>query len=172
MVCGRIFLVNPSMPYVLVVCTANICRSPMGAALLKHALAAAPEPLRSVEVLSAGVAARQGDPATDYAVAALKKVGLDLSRHRSQPVTQELLDNALAVLVMTESHRASIRFMAQPPPENLLLFREFMPPSGRREIADPYGGSISGYEAARDELVEAIPSLVEFIGRTLKNARQ
>jgi protein-tyrosine-phosphatase len=82
-------------------------------------------------------------------------------------VTQELLDHALAVLVMTESHRASIRFMAQPPPENLLLFREFMPPSSRREIADPYGGSISGYEAARDELVEAIPGLVDFLGRAL-----
>jgi protein-tyrosine-phosphatase len=156
------------MPYVLVVCTANICRSPMAAALLRHALAAMPEPLRSLEVLSAGVAARQGDPATDYSSVALRKVGISLASHRSRPVTQELLDGATAVLVMTESHRSAIRFMAQPPPENLLLFREFMPPGHSKEIADPYGGSVKGYEATRDEIVEAIPSVVEYLGRLLK----
>jgi protein-tyrosine-phosphatase len=156
------------MPYVLVVCTANICRSPMGAALLRHALSAAPAPLRSLEVRSAGVAAHLGDPATDYGVAALKKVGIDLSGHRSQPITQELLGGAVAVLVMTESHRATIRYMAQPPPRHLHLFREFMPEGSHREIADPFGGSMPGYESSRDEIVEAIPSLLEFLNQLLK----
>jgi protein-tyrosine-phosphatase len=140
----------------------------MAAALLRHALAAMPEPLRSLEVVSAGVAARQGDPATDYSALALKKVGISLADHRSRPVTQELLDGAIAVLVMTESHRAAIRFMAQPPPENLLLFRELMPPGQHKEIDDPYGGSVKGYEAARDEIVEAIPSIIDYLGRLLK----
>jgi protein-tyrosine-phosphatase len=140
----------------------------MAAALLRHALGAAPEPLRSLEVISAGVAARNGDPATEYSALALKKVGIRLDDHRSQPVTQELLDGALAVLVMTESHRSAIRFMGQPPPENLLLFRELLPPGQHKEIADPYGGSVKGYEAARDEIVEAIPSVVEYLGRLLK----
>src|SRR5580658_3742498 len=92
--------VEPRMPvpeYIVIVCTANICRSPMAAALLRHALAAQPEPLRSLQVVSAGVAAREDEPATENSIIALKKVGLDLSSHVSRPLTHELLNGALAV---------------------------------------------------------------------------
>ena len=75
----------PEPGHILVVCTGNVCRSPMGAALLQHALAAQPEPLRSLEVLSAGVASRTGEPASPNAVTALKKVGIDLKGHVSRP---------------------------------------------------------------------------------------
>src|SRR3954469_7640476 len=77
-------------------CTANICRSPMAAALLQHALAVEPEPLRSFKVISAGVAARAGEVVSENSVIALKKVGLDVSQHRSQPLTQKILDEAFA----------------------------------------------------------------------------
>ena len=83
--------------------------------------------------------------------------------HVSRPLSDALLDEALAVLCMTESHRAMIQLQAAHPPKNLFLFREFMPQRGDKEIADPYGGSLKAYEAARDEMVEAIPSLVEFL---------
>ena len=65
----------PAPEYVLIVCTANICRSPMAAALLRHALAAQAEPLRSLQVVSAGVAAREDEPATENSIIALKKSG-------------------------------------------------------------------------------------------------
>jgi protein-tyrosine-phosphatase len=145
---------------IVTVCTANICRSPMAAALLQHALAAEQEPLKSLKVISAGVAARPGEPVSENSVLALKKVGIDLSQHRSQPLTQQMLDEALAVLCMTESHRAMIQVQAEPVPRNLFLFRQFMPGDGDREIGDPYGGPLRVYEAARDEMVESIPGLV------------
>lgn len=132
----------------------------MAAALLQHALAAQPEPLRSLEVISAGVAARPGESVSENSITALKKVGLDIAEHRSQPLTQELLDDALAVICMTESHRAMIQVQAEPVPENLFLFREFLPGEVEKEIADPYGGPLRIYESARDEMVESIPSLV------------
>ena len=132
----------------------------MAAALLQHALMAQPEPLRSIRVISAGVAARTGEPVSENSVFALKKVGLDISQHRSQPLTQQMLDEALAVICMTESHRAMIQVQAEPVPANLLLFREFMPGDVEREIGDPYGGPLRVYETARDEMVESIPSLV------------
>ena len=146
---------------IITVCTANICRSPMAAALLQHALAAQPDPLRSLQVVSAGVAARNGEPASEHSVTALKKVGIDLSGHRSQPLTQQMLDAAFAVLCMTESHRAMIQVQAEPVPKNLFLFRQFLPDGAEKEIGDPYGGPLRIYEMARDEMVEAIPSLVE-----------
>ncbi len=145
---------------IVTVCTANICRSPMAAALLQHALAAQPEPLRSLRVVSAGVAARAGEPVSENSVIALKKVGIDLSQHRAQALTQQMLDEAFVVLCMTESHRALIHVQADPPPKHLFLFREFMPGAGEKEIADPFGGPLKIYEAARDEMVESIPSLI------------
>ncbi len=153
----------PAPGIILTVCTANICRSPMAAALLQHALAAQPEPLRSLKVESAGVAGRGGERVSENSVIALKKVGLDISGHTSRALTQQMLNEAALVLCMTESHRAMIRLQADPEPKNLFLFREFMPQRGDKEISDPYGGPLKVYEAARDEMVEAIPSLLEFI---------
>jgi protein-tyrosine-phosphatase len=148
---------------IVTVCTANICRSPMAAALLQHALVAQPEPLRSLKVISAGVAARMGEAVSENSVLALKKVGIDISEHRSQPLTQEILDQAFVVLCMTESHRAMIQVQAEPVPENLFLFRQFLPDEVEKEIGDPYGGPLRVYEAARDEMVESIPSLVAYL---------
>ena len=70
---------------------------------------------------------------------------------------------AVAVFGMTESHRAMLQFAMTPVPRNLYLFREFMPQRGHKEIGDPYGGALKLYESTRDEMVEAIPSLIEFL---------
>lgn len=138
----------------------------MAAALLQHALAAEDGPLKGCRVVSAGVVARKGDAVSANSVTALKKVGLDIAGHRSQPLTQEMLDRALAVLCMTESHRAMIQVQAEPPPRHLHLFREFMAGTADREIGDPFGGPLALYEAVRDEMVESIPPLVKHL-RTL-----
>lgn len=132
----------------------------MAAALLQHALAAEPEPLKSLRVISAGVAARDGVPVSAHAVSALQKVGIDISGHRAQALTPRMLEEAFVVLCMTESHRALICLQNDSPPRHLHLFREFIPDESEREIADPFGGPLKIYEAARDEMVEAIPSLI------------
>ena len=132
----------------------------MAAGLLQHAFAAQPEPLHSLRIVSAGVAAREGEKVSENSVIALKKAGIDISGHVSRQLTQAMLDEAFVVLCMTESHRAMIQLQAEPPPKNLFLFREFMPQRGDKEISDPYGGPLSVYETARDEMVEALPSLL------------
>ena len=148
---------------ILVVCTANICRSPMAAGLLRHALAGQPEPLRSLKVISAGVAAPHGERVSEDSVVALRKVGIDFPHHTSHPLTQDMLNEPAGVICMTESHRAMIQLQAEPPPKHIYLFREFMPQKGDKEIPDPFGGPLKLYELARDEMVEAIPSLLEFL---------
>lgn len=135
----------------------------MAEALLQHALRAESEPLKSLKVMSAGVAARDGDRVSENSVIALKKVGLDLAGHTAQALTQELVQNALAIFCMTESHRAMIQVSFEPPPKHLYLLREFMPPPADPEIGDPYGGPLKLYEGSRDEMVEAIPSVIEFL---------
>jgi protein-tyrosine-phosphatase len=156
----------PSPGFIVIVCTANICRSPMAEGLLAHALAGQEGRLREFPVVSAGVAARAGDPVSENSVVALRKVGIDISGHRARPLTQRMLDEAFAVLCMTEGHRSMIELQASPVPPRLHLFREFLPGPGPREIGDPYGGPLKLYEQCRDEMVEAIPSLLAHL-RTL-----
>lgn len=155
----------PAPKLIVTVCTANICRSPMAEALLRHALAAEPEPLRSCKVVSAGVAARKGDKVSANSVEALAKVGIRISDHRSQPLTPALAAQADVILCMTESHRAIIEVSLDPVPKHVYLWREFMPRGASREIGDPFGGPLAEYEACRDEMVEAIPSIIAFLRR-------
>ena len=86
---------------VLVVCTANQCRSPMAAALFERELARCGAPAR---VRSAGTAAVPDIPATDDAIAVMKDYGLDISTHRSRPVDVSEMATADVVVTMTRAH--------------------------------------------------------------------
>jgi len=91
------------MSVLLFVCTGNTCRSPLAAAIAgawvaKRGLTA------SVSVLSAGTAAVPGHPASVGSVAAAAERQLDLSAHRSQPLTLEHLRGATLILTMTSAH--------------------------------------------------------------------
>ena len=137
----------------------------MAEKLLAHALAAQDSPLREIDVISGGVSAMNGQHASINSVKALASVRLDLSGHRSKQVTTQMISNSLAVFCMTESHRRILRGFFPESRTPLHLFREFMPPPTNHQIPDPYGMSLENYVQCRDSMVEAIPSLVDFIKR-------
>jgi len=87
-------------PDVLIVCTANRCRSVMAGALLTRRLGAAGV---AGCVHSAGLLG-DGQPAPPGAVAAMAGYGLDVSRHRSRLVTPDELGAASLVLAMGREH--------------------------------------------------------------------
>lgn len=85
--------------HVLVVCTANVCRSPMGEALLRKALRRAKV---DVSVSSAGV--RAGAlrlPVDPVAVRLMANQRLDISRHVPRQLTPRMVREADVVLTMT-----------------------------------------------------------------------
>jgi protein-tyrosine phosphatase len=85
---------------VLVVCTANIARSPLAAAMLAASLDGS-----GLTVASAGTEALPGYPAAEASQRLAAVRGLDLRGHRSRPVTDELIRDADLVLTMSERHR-------------------------------------------------------------------
>jgi len=90
------------MHSVLLVCTANICRSPMAEALLRARLGEAAADWR---IESAGTWALEGEGAAPRAIKVLKARGIDLSQHRSRVVDASLLNRARLVLVMEKGHK-------------------------------------------------------------------
>jgi protein-tyrosine-phosphatase len=148
---------------IVFVCTANTCRSPMAAGLFKHALEAQPEPLRSLKVSSAGVSVFDRQPANPNSARAMSKVGVNIEDHRSQPLTPSMADSALAFFGMTESHLALLSLQIKPAPANAFLMREFIGDGTSIAIPDPFGMNLSAYEACRDSMVEAVPSLLKVV---------
>jgi len=140
----------------------------MAEALLRHALAAEEEPLKSLKVTSAGIGGWSGIPVTPNSVAALRKVGLDISQHRSRALDPAILSRAVLILCMTESHRSAILMDFPETSAPILLMRELLPPPADPEIPDPYGSNLQSYEDTRDSIVEAIPSIVEYLRENVK----
>lgn len=154
--------------YITCVCTANICRSPMAERLLAHALEKETAPVRSLEVVSVGIYAIKGKRASENAIRALDKVGLDLKNHRSQPINEDILQNSIVTLCMTELHRQSIKEFFPELKIPVILFRELMESSDSVQIRDPFEMSLKNYEECRDLMVEAIPSILTYLRKRLE----
>jgi protein-tyrosine phosphatase len=95
------------MTSILVVCTGNICRSPIAEGLLQAELVrrfgdGAPR------VFSAGTAGWEGSPATPEGVEAAAELGIDIAGHRARKVRGELLREADLIVCMAGEHRDRI----------------------------------------------------------------
>jgi protein-tyrosine-phosphatase len=152
---------------ITVVCTGNVCRSPMGERLLQHALKAEDGPLADYKVVSAGVSAFPGDPPSRNSVKALKKVGLDLTDHRSRPLSGQLIEISDLILTMTSGHADIIRMRHPDLAAGVYRFREWIA-KGSKEVPDPFGGPLDIYLETRDSLAEAIPSILDFLKQNLE----
>ncbi|HEC34541.1 MAG TPA: low molecular weight protein arginine phosphatase, partial [Chloroflexi bacterium] len=137
------------MATVLFVCTGNLCRSPMAAALLQARLVQDPA-RRGWRVLSAGVWAEDGLPASPGAVMAMAERGLDLGDHRSCQVTEPLMREADLILGMTAHHVEALRLAFPQAADRVRLLAEMAGES--HGVADPYGLSPVEYRATAAEL--------------------
>ncbi|HEX2095248.1 MAG TPA: low molecular weight protein arginine phosphatase [Longimicrobiaceae bacterium] len=132
------------------VCTGNTCRSPLAEALARRELER--RDWRHVQVASAGIAAVDGSPPSRNAAEVARRHGLDLSSHRSRPLTPGLLEWADLVLAMSPSHVYALERMGGG--GKVALLSEFAagPDGEGYPIHDPFGGDEEAYEATLQEL--------------------
>jgi protein-tyrosine phosphatase len=142
---------------VLFICTGNLCRSPMAVGVAQHILATRlkcrPEDLRKhgFEIASAGTGSAPGYPPSANGVAALAERGIDLSGHRSQPMTVDSLLAADYIWVMTEGHLDQVlRLAPEVAPRTALVDPHGDP------VDDPIGGDINAYRACARHLEAAL----------------
>ena len=95
------------MTRILVMCTGNICRSPIAAGLLRHALVARFGESAPV-VTSAGTAGWEGSGAVAESVQAASERGVDIADHVAHLVTTEMILEADLIVAMAAEHRGAV----------------------------------------------------------------
>jgi protein-tyrosine phosphatase len=177
------------MTSILVVCTGNVCRSPMAEGFLRKALAdTLGDP--GVAVSSAGTAGWEGSQAMAEAVAAAAELGVDIAGHRARRLRSGMAETADLVLCMAgEHHDAIVRATPSAAGRTFTLkelvrllerlpegdpdrvedriaaadaMRRGSPATGDHDddVADPLGLPLNGYRAIAFELDDRCARLV------------
>jgi len=148
----------------LVVCTGNLCRSPMAVGLAKKMLAdrlgCDPEELedRGLEIASCGTGAGGDQPASTNAVETMREEGIDVRHHRSRPMTVDSLLAADYIWVMTRGHLEAVAALAPEVANRAVL----IDPDGK-DVSDPMRGDLAAYQACARHLERAVAHRIQEI---------
>jgi len=153
---------------VLLVCTANICRSPMAAGLLRAELGLRGLQ-RKVRIDSAGTSATQpGHPPDGRAQQVCAREGIDLRRQRARQVTVQDFPRFDFILAMDERNN---EWLLENCPDHLKdrvsLLGSWAPGGDIGEIPDPYYGSVQGFEQVLAMLHRAMQGFLPHLENAL-----
>ena len=150
------------MTKILMVCTANICRSPMALAVARQMTQATGQSL-AFELDSAGTHAQTPGGRPDArAKAVLEKRGYVMGKTRSRRVNPQDFERFDLILAMDSLNLAALN--RQCPPEHtakLQLLLSFAPGLDTVEVPDPYFGNLTGFERALDLCEAGVRGLLQ-----------
>lgn len=140
------------MAHILIICTANICRSPVAEALLKDRLKK--KGYDDWTVSSAGTWALTQRAAAHNSQIVSAQYGLDISDHISRMVEEAYLNEADLVLCMEEGHVEALK--VEFPGEAYKIFPITSMSGATYSVNDPFGGSLVDYQVMIAELARII----------------
>jgi protein-tyrosine phosphatase len=140
---------------ILVVCTGNICRSPMAEGILRKICERG---LASVS--SAGTHALVGNPAAEFSVIAAAEHGIDITPHRAQLLTAAMIGTSDHILCMERSHVEHVLTLAPDAHGRTHNLAEFIGGLPADAIPDPYGCSLREYRECYRTIAAALARFV------------
>lgn len=148
---------------VLIVCTGNICRSPMAEGLLRHLLRG-DQRHGDVVVESAGTHPVVGAPASPESVETAAEHGVDLRGHAARPVTARLIARADLILTMEPAHRSVILGLSREAQGKTHVLTTFGDPEGDPDgVPDPIGLGSDIYRDTFDRIDASLRAALPLI---------
>ena len=144
----------------LCVCTGNTCRSPMAEGIFRKYLA---EKLHcevdqlggmGYKVASAGLLDMGGASASSESVAACSARGVDISSHRSRPLSLELIEESDRIFAMERIHQARVAALSPDAAGRCVLLAE-------DEISDPIGQGKAVYDRCASQIEKAVRKRID-----------
>ncbi|EMO9463366.1 protein tyrosine phosphatase [Raoultella ornithinolytica] len=136
---------------ILVVCTGNICRSPIGERFLQNAF-----PKKKIR--SAGTGALVGHAADESAYKIAQEHSLSLDGHQGVQFTSALGRQFDLILVMEKSHLEQVSMIAPEVRGKTMLFGHWL---NQKEIPDPYRKSEEAFASVYNLIEQAALCWIE-----------
>lgn len=140
------------MPYILIVCTANICRSPVAEAILRRRLEE--NGYKDWQVRSSGTWALPGQGASEYSIQLMAEKGFNIASHASSAVSKNDVFQSDLILCMEAGQAEALR--AEFPDQAFKIFLLTEMSGERYNVNDPYGGPRVAYERMIREIGDLI----------------
>ena len=149
------------MTKILMVCTANICRSPMARDVAQH-MAREMAGVAHFKFDSAGTRALPGGERVDpRARSVLTRRGYKPGNKRSRPVNEQDFGRFDLIVAMDRANLALLQGLCPAQHQHKLhLLLEFAPTLGISEVPDPYHGNLEGFERVLGLCEEGVRGLL------------
>ena len=137
---------------IIFVCTGNTCRSPMAEGIFKNLL----KDTDNINVASRGIAACEGEFASENSIKATSELGVDISKHRAHMLTLDDIKKSDYIFTMTQSHATAIKNSLPQYSDKVFSIKEF---AECDDISDPYGGDIDLYRKCSFQISDSVTKI-------------
>ena len=149
------------MSKILVVCTGNVCRSPVVEALLNKRFHE--RGISELYAHSAGTADYPPRSASRFSVEVIGETeSIDLTDHRSKVATKAMVEEASLIICMEASHKEVLSLESPSEADKIFLLSE-MVPGPVYDVSDPYGKDKHAYQMMVKTVTQLVDSGLEQI---------